>query len=145
LIAKKIYNGLRLRRNITKQKKGKYMKVLTKKNFGIINLVVALKRLLGRFCPTRKMTMVEYIDKYGGKLTHREMMEAADRFGLNEADKFVKHKHPENENAILIGMTRSENTNGIPEALFYINEKTGEIFSEPEFYYEFMKRGQKSA
>jgi len=131
-----------IKKNITR---GIMMKVLTKKNFAMINLVVVLKRLLGRFCPTRKMTMVEYVNKYGSKLTHREMMEAADRFGLNEADKFVKHKHPENENAILIGMKRGENTDGTPEVLFYRNEKTGEIFSEPEFYYEFMKQGQNSA
>lgn len=121
------------------------MKVLTSKNFVIINFVVALKRLLGRFFPTRKMTMVEYIDKYGSKLTHRQMMEAADRFGLNESEKFVKQKHPERENAVLIGMKRGENTDGTPEALFYRDEKTGEIFSEPEYYYEIIKRGQNSA
>ena len=121
------------------------MKVLTKKNFAIINFIVALKRLLGRFCPTRKMTMVEYIDKYGSKLTHRKMMEAAGRFGLKEADKFVKQRRPENEDAVLIGMKRGENTDGTPEALFYRDERTGEIFSEPEYYYEIMKRGQNSA
>lgn len=111
----------------------------------LYTIIYAMKRLLGRFCPTRKMTMVEYIDKYGSKLTYKQVMEAADRFGLNEADKFVKKRHPKDDDAILIGMKRGENTDGAPEALFYKNEKTGEIFSEPGYYYEMIKRGQNSA
>ena len=88
------------------------MKVLTKKNIAIINIVVALKRLLGRFCLTRK---------------------------------FVVKRHPTIKDAILVGSYLGERNDGEPEVLFYKNEKTGEIFSEPEYYYEIIKRGQNSA
>lgn len=81
--------------------------------------------------------MVEYIKKYGSKLSIEEMHKAADRYSLNEADKFVIKRHPKNKDAILLGPFFGESRE--PEALFYENEKTGEIFSEPEYYYEIIK------
>ena len=90
--------------------------------------------------PTREEGMItpisEFIKKYGSKLTIKEMLLKAEKYGLAEARKFVVKRHPEIQDAVLIGSMMGENADCEPDVLIYKNEKTGEIFSEPEHYFE---------
>ena len=54
------------------------------------------------------------------------------RFGLEEIEKFSKKRHPENPDLVLIGWKLAEKEE--PEYLVYLNEKTKELFTEPEYY-----------
>ena len=47
-------------------------------------------------------------------------------------------KHSLIEDTVLVGRSLGENSDGSPEVLIYKNEKSGEIFTEPERYYRYI-------